>query len=131
MSLKVLIVDDDSVIVLLHKEMVRRFISPEVQCFLNGKKALDYLTEHYIEGGPILILLDINMPVMNGWELLDALQALPSSNLISVIMVTSSIDTRDKERAKQYPQVIDFVEKPLSIKTCNRLKQLPQMVGLL
>jgi CheY-like chemotaxis protein len=131
MSLKILIVDDDSVIILLHKEMVKRFISNDLLCFLNGKSTLDYLTEHVNEGDSFLIFLDINMPIMNGWQFLDAIQALPFSNMISVVMVTSSIDTKDRGKAKQYPQVIDFVEKPLSIKTCNQLKQLPQLAGLL
>lgn len=131
MSLKVLVVDDDEVVIFLHKMMaVHSGLSPEPISFKDGKAAIEYLKEQYKEGDFYLILLDINMPVMNGWEFLDAIQTMPFSNLTSVVMVTSSIDSIDRDKAKQYTQVIDYVEKPLNIETCNRIKRLPQMASL-
>lgn len=131
MSLKVLVVDDDEVVIFLHKMMVEDSgLSPEPISFKDGKAAIEYLNEQYKEGDFYLILLDINMPVMNGWEFLDAIQTMPFSNLTSVVMVTSSIDSIDRDKAKQYTQVIDYIEKPLNLDTCNRIKCLPQIAGL-
>lgn len=131
MSLKVLIADDDEVVIFLQKMMVvHSGLSPEPISFNDGKAAIDYLNEQYKEGDSYLILLDINMPVMNGWEFLDAIQTMPFSNAVSVVMVTSSIDSKDRDKAKQYTQVIDYIEKPLNIETCNRIKRLPQIADL-
>lgn len=128
MSLKVLIVDDDEVVIFLQKMMVANSgLSPEPLSFKHGKAAIDYLNEEYKEEDKYLILLDINMPVMDGWEFLDAIQTMPFSNAISVIMVTSSINSADRDKAKEYAQVIDYIEKPLNIDACNRIKLLPQV----
>lgn len=135
MSIKVLIVDDDAIILMLHKELSKRILCANAVGFLNGKKALDYLVAHYEKEGQddesvFLVLLDINMPEMNGWGFLDAIQHYPWAKHIYVVMVTSSIDNNDREKAQQYQQVIDFIEKPLSINTCTLVKQLPSLASL-
>jgi len=63
------------------------------------------------------------MPGMNGWQFLDILKELKISNNVFVIMVTSSIDGCDKEKAGTYSNVIDFMEKPVSMENCNRIKE--------
>lgn len=128
MSLRLVIVDDDKVVIFLHNLVVKKgSLSMDPLAFTGGKEALDYLHNHHQEDITYLILLDINMPEMSGWEFLDIIQDMPYANAVSVIMVTSSIDAKDKERAKAYKQVIDFIEKPLNIDTCNRIKRLPQI----
>ena len=130
MNLNVLIIDDDKMIVLLHKVMVARSkLSETPLSFNDGKIALEFLQTEFKEDQHYLILLDINMPVMNGWEFLDAIQAMPFAQKILVIMVTSSVDTGDKIKAKQYSQVIHFLEKPLKMDTCNYIKTLPAVVS--
>lgn len=132
MKLHVMLVDDDEVFILLQKVwLVKSELSDDPQSFLNGKRALDYLNEHWEEAETFLIFLDINMPVMNAWEFLDALQSTPFVEKVLVIIVTSSVDTKDRKKAAQYPQVIDFIEKPLNIDTFYRIKQLPQVAPLL
>jgi CheY-like chemotaxis protein len=70
--------------------------------------------------------LDINMPVMDGWEFLDEFNLLPKDALkeCSVIMHTSSIDPRDIERAKTYSVVIDYITKPLTIQAMSKIFKL-------
>ena len=97
--------------------------------FSNGNAALEYLETEFKDNQQYLILLDINMPVMNGWEFLDALQSMPFANNVFIIMVTSSVDTGDKTKAKKYPQIISFLEKPLKSDSCNYIKSLPEVVS--
>jgi len=132
MSLKVLIVEDDEVFILLNKRMVAKSgLCDEPLSFHDGKEALDYLDGPLSEEDSYLILLDINMPVMNGWEFLDSIQSMAISNLIAVIMVTSSIESIDQERAMQYPQVVDYFEKPLRVENFNRIMLLPKIASLI
>jgi CheY-like chemotaxis protein len=61
------------------------------------------------------VVLDINMPVMDGWGLLDIIEA-DFDKKIEIIMVTSSVDQGDKDKAASYSKIIDFLEKPFSKK---------------
>ena len=128
MSLNVLIVDDDPIFVMMHKLKVKMSsIADNPQIHHNGKSALESIINNKDEDASSLIFLDINMPVMNGWDLLNALQVSPISNKVFVAMVTSSIDNRDRERAKRYPQVIGFYEKALNENTCFQIKANPSI----
>ncbi|MCC9167228.1 response regulator [Pontibacter harenae] len=130
MSLKVFLVDDDDMIIYLHKMVVKLSqLSDTPFCFSDGKKALDYLFEHYDTKDNYLILLDIKMPVMDGWSFLESIQTKQFDGVIAVVMVTSSIDKADRDKAFQYRQVIDYLEKPLSSELCRHIMQLPQVRG--
>lgn len=132
MSLKVLLLDDDVTTIYIHKMMVKvSLLSNNPIGFGDSKTAIDYLHEHYIAGDSFLLLLDINMPEIDGWEFLDSIQTKPFVNQLAVVIVTSSIDKADRHRAYQYDQVIDYVEKPLTLKICDRIKHLPQIKPLL
>jgi len=123
MNFRTLIVDDDSIIIFIHKKLVGRCgfpLAPET--YLNGREALDNLMSTANASTPTLVLLDINMPVMSGWEFLDAIQDQPFAKLMKVAMVTSSVDASDKLKAKTYPQVIGFLEKPITVEMLNDLK---------
>ena len=94
MSLQLLIVDDDTTIKILHKAIViRSNLSLTPLTFSDGKEVLDYLNESAKEEDNYLILLDINMPVMSGWEFLKEIQTATYANRLYVIMVTSSVDS--------------------------------------
>ena len=122
MDFKVVIVDDDSVVLFLHKVLIERSILPPAAgSFKNGKEALDHISGNGVRKNPYLVLLDINMPVMNGWDFLDAIQDKDYKDNVYVAMVTSSINTNDIEHAQQYPQVIDYLEKPLRKEACEML----------
>ena len=128
MSLKLLLVDDDEMVLYLHQMMLKISGFPVRPVGLkDGQEALTYLLQHYQEGDYYLILLDINMPVMNGWKFLDAIQKEPFLNKIAVIMVTSSIDAEDKLMASRFPEIIDFVEKPIDLSYFKNLVSLPQV----
>lgn len=132
MKLKTLIVDDDEMVIFLHKIAVADSgLSPHPDAVINGRLALDYISQNADSDISFLILLDINMPEMDGWEFLDAIQKLDSAAGIYVVMVTSSVDHRDRKRAQAYNQVIDYIEKPLTVSTCSLIKNLDQLQNLI
>jgi CheY-like chemotaxis protein len=128
MRLKVLIVDDDGIVLFLHKTSLKKTgISIDPLSFYNGKDALDYLLKNQNDDDIYLILLDINMPGMNGWEFLDEINIKSFKERVYVVMVTSSTYKREKDKAKLYENVIDFFEKPLDAESYNRIKSLPEI----
>lgn len=132
MSLQLLLVDDDQIVTFLHQRTVEKSgLASNPVCFADGQDTLDYLDEQASINSPYLILLDINMPVMDGWEFLEAIQDKPYADSLMVIMVTSSIDFSDKEKAFKYKQVLDFIVKPLTVDTCQRLMVLPALSQLI
>lgn len=115
-----LLIDDDEVITMIHPAIIRRV---DKDCHIDISKqsyeALDFLNKQLAEGNnpPDFIFLDINMPMMSGFQFLDNLsdQLIDFLKNSQVIMLSSSIDPRDIEKAKQYQIVKDFISKPLSI----------------
>lgn len=125
MPAKVLIIDDDPVVLLLHKVILKGDCGADMLvCFSEPVKALEHIVTHQEDIDKFVILLDINMPVMSGWDLLDALYKVIEHYKLHVIIVSSSVSIEDKEKAKTYPSVMDYWEKPLSKKNCIRLKEI-------
>ncbi|SDK89287.1 Response regulator receiver domain-containing protein [Salinimicrobium catena] len=121
MNTDVVIIDDDAVVLFLHKILVEKSpLSSALFCFDNGNDAYSYLCNR-TTNEPLLVLLDINMPGMSGWDLLDKISQEQCDNNVWVVMVTSSINSSDKERAAKYSRVIEYLEKPLSKEACETL----------
>lgn len=119
----VLIVDDDEASVFLSKLFIENLeLDIEVFSAKDGKEALEFLEEKNIKAGgdaftPCLIVLDINMPVMNGWQFLDAYQKRFPKELqtrIVIAMMTVSEDERDFIRAMKNPFISEYISKPLT-----------------
>lgn len=124
---KILIIDDDAIVIFLQQKIIQKCeFHSELHTFRNGKEAMDFLAKEDPED-EFLILLDINMPGMSGWEVLEALKPMEISKNVHVIMVTSSIENSDKQKADGFSYVISFIEKPISADSCNRLKDYPQL----
>ena len=123
MQLRVLVIDDDEIFNLMTKVILRDLgISATPLCFTSGQEALADIDQHHGMNIAYLLFLDINMPTMSGWQVLDSLQLLPNYQNIYVVIVTSSIDRSDKERALNYPSVIEFMTKPLKRDSLTLLK---------
>ena len=115
----VLLVDDDSTTNFLNERLLRRLkVSQEILVALNGQQALDLLeTNCQAESAtcPTLVLLDVNMPVMNGFEFLETFSSLKLARHqdIVVIMLSSTQLEQDMVRVQDLP-VAAFIQKPLT-----------------
>lgn len=120
----IVLIDDDPINNLINKRLINKLnLSPKTIEFLEAEKALDYLKSLDCEK-KILILVDINMPVMNGWDFLDHYIDLENYRNDRVIMLSSSIDFQDRQKSKQFPFVRGFIEKPLTHEKLQNLLQI-------
>ena len=123
----VYVVEDDAITSKITEMHLRRHGAfGQVQRYKNGQPALDALLQASAHPTrlPDLILLDLNMPVMDGWEFLDALSTQSWQELVSVCVLTSSIHPGDIEKAKSYPEVKGYFTKPVSTSLLNQVVQL-------
>lgn len=123
MSSLVLLVDDDPVVNFLHQRMMTRYCTPaQIKIFVDGKQALDFLMAEHQNYDSILVLLDINMPEMNGWEFLDIVSQSDMREKLVVFMLSSSVAEEDVRKSERYDLVEGYLIKPLSQEKCNWLK---------
>jgi CheY-like chemotaxis protein len=118
----ILVIDDDE-----PTNFFTRMIIDEANCTNyikiaeSGQEALDYLAKCASQDGnsefpcPDLILLDINMPAMNGWEFLEEYKKVNNKkNRVMTVMLTTSLFPEDKARASEMPEISGFENKPLT-----------------
>ncbi|HEX8332043.1 MAG TPA: response regulator [Segetibacter sp.] len=114
----VLLVEDDPITVMVCDRIIKmNGFSDEVKSCENGRYALEYLKEKATVGTywPDIIFLDINMPVMNGWDFLEELEQIKDTlpPLPRIFILSSTVDPEDFSRAKSFSTVEDFISKPL------------------
>lgn len=120
---ELLIVDDDPVVLLiLEKMVVRSFFHPQPIICQTASEAIQYINQNTSDKLDFLIMLDINMPGMNGWEMMDELFAKSKKPPVKVVIVTSSINKSDRLKAANYPCVVDYIEKPVFVERLLKLK---------
>ena len=129
---KILFVDDDPITLMLCKKVIAKTsFANEIVTAQDGEEALKYFntlkydnTKSTADKIPQLIFLDLNMPVMGGWEFLEHFtsDAYTEFSDTKVIILSSTIDPEDLERAKRYPVIIDFLSKPITTSMIEYLK---------
>jgi CheY-like chemotaxis protein len=124
----IIIIDDDPISSKIAALSIKKGI-PERECviFNNPEVALKdihKLKETQPELNPLL-LIDINMPEMNGWEFIEALNKLipESENRYFGMILSSSVDPADIDKAKSYQRIVQFLTKPFTLETTQILKQ--------
>jgi len=117
---RILLIDDSAADNFIHSRRIRKAeVTEEIIVKNNGREALDYLNtvlEDETFPAPELIFLDINMPVMNGWEFLEEYENLLENKKARIVlaMLTTSNSPKDRARAKKFSFLSDFMEKPLT-----------------
>lgn len=112
-----LLVDDDPTTNFFNRHLIGKMdLFEHIHEALNGREALDKILSLRDQGeSPDMILLDINMPIMNGFEFLDEYAKLDDDIRASVVvcMLTTSLAKEDLERSKEYDLLDDYIDKPL------------------
>ncbi|QNK77468.1 response regulator [Winogradskyella undariae] len=120
------IIDDDPIFIFGAKRMMQlsNFCN-SFMVFKNGQEAINNLKPimNSDEAIPNVILLDINMPIMDGWQFLDEFVKIESHKSITIYIVSSSIDPVDLNRAKRYDNITDYIIKPISFKKLESILQ--------
>lgn len=119
MKKNVLIIDNDPIYRnLVQKLILKLDLSEKIFITKDGSESLNYLLKNQNQPGelPDIILLDIEMPVMDGWDFMDMYQSVKNSipKKITIFLVSSSISTDDREKALTYKDISGFYSKPLT-----------------
>lgn len=117
----VCIIDDDNMYINLVSKIIElKKLSENVIVFKNGKEALDFfitsINDDINNRIPQVIFLDLNMPIMDGWEFLQEFDKIKDKieESIDLYVVSSSIDSRDINKAKSIDLVSDYLTNLLS-----------------
>ena len=114
------IIDDDKIFTFVLKKFLEKNKNfNQILDFKNGEEVLLMLTLHNFK--PDIILLDINMPVIDGWQFLEELEKLPNKEQYKIFIMSSSIDKADIEKSKTFSTVVDFISKPINNEKLNKL----------
>ena len=126
----ILLIDDDFTTNFLHKKRISQSeIDSRVEVANNGAEGINKLLalneSIQASNALVLVFLDLNMPIMDGWDFLEAFKELkPKLNFnINLFIVSSSINPDDRARAKNYSQVLDYFPKHLSVATLVKLTE--------
>jgi len=120
---KVILIDDSEIDNLVNKHILSRSdLADEIQVFSLAQEALDFFANTNETEYPQLILLDINMPIINGFMFLQEFSRLlgEKTNKIDVFMLSSSVDPNDIRKSEDYKFVKGFISKPLSLEHLSK-----------
>jgi len=129
---RILLVDDDEINNFISIKLIKKaLLNTDITACLNGRFAIDQLLEikqKDPEKLPDFILLDINMPIMNGWEFLEEYNKLniDPEGKTKIFIISSSVFSNDISKAKSYPLVKDFISKPLNVEKINEVLGLSE-----
>ena len=127
--LKIILIDDDIILNLIHRKILN-FIGfkGEILDFNNGLQAINYIRQDIqarsaLNLTPTLIILDLEMPVLNGWEFLKSFGALDScvKKQFKIIVSSSSTNVDDINNAMKFEIVDEYISKPLTVEIIQRI----------
>ena len=122
---RILLIDDDAGNNTVSRIFLKRVaIETEIVAFTDPVLGLEYIATEYAKN-PVttILLLDINMPVLSGWDVLEKFEQMAEGikKHFTIYILTSSINKEDKDKAAAHPLVGAYIEKPMSIGLLNSL----------
>lgn len=129
MTPQIIIIDDDPVSSKIAEiSILRNKPDVRVQVYNNPMEALEIIINNYTlfaKEFSTLLLIDINMPEMSGWEFIEALnQSIPAmEGDFKGIILSSSVDPADIEKSKEYPRIVHYLTKPFTLDMANAIHQ--------
>jgi CheY-like chemotaxis protein len=123
---KTCIIDDDDVYIYAIKRLMSlQKLCEDILVFKNGKDAVDYFVQHkdQVDALPDLILIDVNMPILDGWGFINEYLAHGFDQVknADLYMISSSIDPRDVKKAEALPIIKKYIFKPITLQELNSL----------
>lgn len=119
----IILIDDDLSVNYFHRRLITILnLTEDIHTFFNGKQALEgiiTLNKTVEPGKKVVIFLDLNMPLVNGWEFLEEFEKIKSQLHMqcNIHVISASLNPTDKENAEKNPNVISYISKPLSKET--------------
>ncbi|BAV07906.1 Response regulator receiver domain-containing protein [Filimonas lacunae] len=122
------LVDDDAAYLYGIRKLIEyHHLCDKVVPFENGQQAMDYIRTHMDDASmlPDYILLDLEMPVMDGWQFMEEFMLIEPlmARKVTVYIVSSSIDERDKQKAKSISAITDYLVKPMNTQSLREVFQ--------
>jgi CheY-like chemotaxis protein len=117
------IIDDDPIFVIVLKKLLSKMnVFKEVKNLKNGLEALKDLNtvNEDKKNFPDVIFLDLNMPVLDGWQFLEELQKTSYKDKLNIYVVSSTIDNREIIKCENYESVKNFISKPTNSEDLNK-----------
>jgi CheY-like chemotaxis protein len=114
---KFILIDDDPIFIFLNKKVLETCSCKEnVIDFTSAVDALEHIQKELDDDEETIILLDIRMPIMDGFTFIEELKKIagPKISKFLIYLLSSSIYQADIDKSKQYPEVVDFLNKPLN-----------------
>lgn len=124
--MEICIIDDDEIHHFIMKKLLSEVLENQnypVIFLYNGEEGFKYLKNEDISQKKYLIFLDIDMPIMDGWDFLDAYIEYfkESPDTIHIYIFSSSRDPHDLKKVEEYPFVIDYILKPIDVNTLKEI----------
>ncbi len=124
------IIDDDEITMYLADSIMKKVdFCEKVEKFTHGMDAINRLkfALEVNENIPDVIIFDLNMPEMDGWEFIEEFSKLPLKKEIPAFIFTSSIDNAELERSKEYDKIKGVIIKPLNVQKINKILRIMDM----
>ncbi|MBK8292408.1 MAG: response regulator [Flammeovirgaceae bacterium] len=124
---KAYLIDDSEVDLFVHKKFIElRHLANEIVTFTSPSQALEKMATIPDNEAPGILFLDLNMPIINGFEFLEKAKHISSDvfKRMRVVILTSSNSIADRERAQAFDNVISFIPKPLTVQGIDDIIKL-------